>query len=81
MGQICISVNRIYVVDEVAQAFTYGLARGAQRLKIGNGLDSDVDLGDMFSREQRDKPRSMWPCFGERSRASMWRQGAGGRGL
>ncbi|MDD1723076.1 MAG: NAD-dependent succinate-semialdehyde dehydrogenase [Methanothrix sp.] len=55
MGQICISVNRIYVADEVAEAFTDELVRAAQRLKIGNGLDSDVDLGPMFSREQRDK--------------------------
>ena len=57
MGQICISVNRIYVADEVAGAFTDELVRAAQRLKIGNGLDSDVDLGPMFSREQRDKTR------------------------
>lgn len=57
MGQICISVNRIYVADEVAEAFTEELVRAAQRLKIGNGLDSDVDLGPMFSREQRDKTR------------------------
>ncbi|MGB7571611.1 MAG: NAD-dependent succinate-semialdehyde dehydrogenase [Methanothrix sp.] len=55
MGQICISVNRIYVADEVAEAFTDELVRAAQRLKIGNGLDLDVDLGPMFSREQRDK--------------------------
>ena len=55
MGQICISVNRIYVADEVAETFTDELVRAAQRLKIGNGLDSDVDLGPMFSREQRDK--------------------------
>lgn len=55
MGQICISVNRIYVADEVAGAFTDELVRAAERLKIGNGLDSDVDLGPMFSREQRDK--------------------------
>ena len=55
MGQICISVNRIYVADEVAEAFTDELVRAAQRLKIGNGIDSDVDLGPMFSREQRGK--------------------------
>jgi len=57
MGQICISVNRIYVADEVAEAFTDELVRQAERFKIGNGLDPDVDLGPMFSRAQREKTR------------------------
>ena len=57
MGQICISVNRIYVADEVAEAFTDELVARAEGFKIGSGLDSDVDLGPMFSRSQRDKTR------------------------
>ena len=57
MGQICISVNRIYVADEVAESFTNELVARAERFKIGNGLDPDVDLGPMFSRPQRDKTR------------------------
>jgi succinate-semialdehyde dehydrogenase / glutarate-semialdehyde dehydrogenase len=57
MGQICISVNRIYVADEVAEPFTEELVAQAKRFRIGNGLDPDVDLGPMFSREQRDKTR------------------------
>ncbi len=57
MGQICISVNRIYVAAEVAETFTEELVRRAERLKIGNGLEPDVDLGPMFSREQREKTR------------------------
>jgi acyl-CoA reductase-like NAD-dependent aldehyde dehydrogenase len=57
MGQICISVNRIYVAEEVAEEFTEELVRRAERLVIGNGLERDVDLGPMFSREQREKTR------------------------
>ena len=57
MGQICISVNRIYVAAEVAETFTEELVRLAERLKIGNGLEPDVDLGPMFSRAQREKTR------------------------
>ena len=57
MGQICISVNRIYVAEEVAEAFTDELVARAERFRIGNGLDPDVDLGPMFSREQRDRTR------------------------
>lgn len=55
MGQICISVNRIYVAEEVAEPFTEALVRRAERLKIGDGLKPDVDLGPMFSQEQREK--------------------------
>jgi len=57
MGQICISVNRIYVADEVAEAFADELVARAERFKIGSGLDPDVDLGPMFSRAQRVKTR------------------------
>jgi acyl-CoA reductase-like NAD-dependent aldehyde dehydrogenase len=57
MGQICISVNRIYVAEEVAEEFTARLVKRAEGLKIGNGLEPDVDLGPMFSRAQREKTR------------------------
>ncbi|MGB5101289.1 MAG: NAD-dependent succinate-semialdehyde dehydrogenase [Methanothrix sp.] len=55
MGQICISVNRIYVAQEVAEEFTKLLISCAERLKIGNGLEPDVDMGPMFSRAQRER--------------------------
>jgi len=57
MGQICISVNRIYVAEEVAEPFTEELIRRAKRLKIGDGLGPDVDLGPMFSRAQRERTK------------------------
>ena len=57
MGQICISVNRIYVAEEVAEQFTEELVKRAERLKIGNGLEADVDLGPMFSWAQREKTK------------------------
>ena len=57
MGQICISVNRIYVSEEVAEQFTEELVKRAERLKIGNGLEADVDLGPMFSWAQREKTK------------------------
>jgi len=57
MGQICISVNRIYVAEEVAEEFTERLVWQAERLRIGNGLEENVDLGPMFSHEQRAKTK------------------------
>ncbi len=57
MGQICISVNRIYAAEGIADQFTEKLLGYTQRLKIGNGLEPDVDLGPMFSNAQREKTR------------------------
>ncbi|NPV62097.1 MAG: NAD-dependent succinate-semialdehyde dehydrogenase [Methanotrichaceae archaeon] len=57
MGQICISVNRIYVAQEIAGEFIEKFIERAGRLKIGNGLEQDVDLGPMASGSQRDKTR------------------------
>jgi succinate-semialdehyde dehydrogenase len=57
MGQICISVNRIYVAEEVAEQFTEELVKRAEQFKVGDGLEDDVDLGPMFSRAQREKTR------------------------
>ncbi len=57
MGQICISVNRIYVAAEVAEPFTEELVRRSERLKIGDGMQPDVDLGPMFSRKQRQRTK------------------------
>jgi len=57
MGQLCISVNRVYVADEVAEEFTEKLIEHTMRLKIGNGMEPDVDLGPMFSEAQRQKTK------------------------
>ncbi|OPY55057.1 MAG: Lactaldehyde dehydrogenase [Methanosaeta sp. PtaU1.Bin112] len=57
MGQICISVNRIYVAQEVAEPFTEELVRRAERMKIGDGMQTDVDLGPMFSRMLRERTK------------------------
>lgn len=55
MGQICISVNRIYVQEAVAEEFAGKVVERTERLRIGSGLDPDVDLGPIFSEEQREK--------------------------
>ncbi len=55
MGQICISVNRIYVQMNVAEEFASMLVKRTGKLRIGDGLRPDVDLGPMFSEAQRQK--------------------------
>ncbi len=57
MGQLCISINRIYVAEEVADEFISKLVDRTIRLKVGNGLEPGVDLGPMFSHDQRQKTK------------------------
>jgi succinate-semialdehyde dehydrogenase/glutarate-semialdehyde dehydrogenase len=57
MGQICISVNRIYVHDTIAEEFAERLVKKTGKLRIGDGLDPEVDLGPMFSEAQRKKTK------------------------
>ncbi len=58
MGQICISINRIYVHDSIAEEFAERLVKKTEQLRIGDGLDPEVDLGPMFSEAQRQKTKS-----------------------
>ena len=57
MGQICVSINRVYVAETIAERFTSELVERTLKLKVGNGLDEDVDLGPMFSQQQRQKTK------------------------
>ena len=47
MGQICIAINRIYVQRPVYEKFLDMFGKGAEKLKIGNGMDEGVELGPM----------------------------------
>ena len=49
-GQICISVNRIFVHKEIAAEFTERFAAAASRLRVANGLEvPDADMGPMIN--------------------------------
>jgi succinate-semialdehyde dehydrogenase / glutarate-semialdehyde dehydrogenase len=47
MGQICIAVNRIYVDQEIYDEFLEKFTKETKKLKIGNGLIGQPDLGPM----------------------------------
>ncbi len=52
MGQICISINRIYVDRAIHDRFVEKFAAAAKKLKIGNGLLTiPCDLGCMANAE------------------------------
>jgi succinate-semialdehyde dehydrogenase/glutarate-semialdehyde dehydrogenase len=47
-GQSCIAANRVYVERSIADRFIEALVEGAGKLKVGNGLDDDVDIGPLI---------------------------------
>jgi len=53
-GQICTSVERIYVAEPVAEAFTDALVRRARELVMGPGTDPATQLGPLVDPRMRD---------------------------
>ncbi|GIM98708.1 succinate-semialdehyde dehydrogenase [Planomonospora venezuelensis] len=53
-GQICVSVERIYVHRSVAEPFTAALVAEAEALRMGSGLDEATTLGPLVDRRHRD---------------------------
>jgi glyceraldehyde-3-phosphate dehydrogenase (NADP+) len=57
-GQVCISVQRMFVHEDIWDAFVDRLVEGAKALKLGDPLDASTDVGPMVdgaaaSRTQR----------------------------
>jgi succinate-semialdehyde dehydrogenase / glutarate-semialdehyde dehydrogenase len=55
IGEACTAANRFYVHESVAEAFSEKLSAEMAKLKMGNGLDPDVDVGPLVNVETRDK--------------------------
>ena len=53
-GQVCVSTERIYVHEKVADRFERSLSERAAALKVAAGTDPDVNLGPMISRRQAE---------------------------
>ena len=51
-GQTCSGIERVYVVEEVAERFVAGVVEGAGRLRLGDPLDPATEIGPMVSAEQ-----------------------------
>lgn len=47
-GQDCLAANRIFVQRQVLGAFTKAFAERIARLRVGNGLSQDVDIGPLM---------------------------------
>lgn len=50
-GQTCVCANRIYVQNKVYDIFVEKFTLAVQALKIGNGIESGVDLGPLIDQK------------------------------
>jgi succinate-semialdehyde dehydrogenase / glutarate-semialdehyde dehydrogenase len=57
MGQVCISPTRIYVHDDIRKEFTEAAVEFSRGLRVGDGLDPNVDVGPLF--EERNVKQTM----------------------
>ncbi|QIA27641.1 aldehyde dehydrogenase family protein [Thermaerobacter sp. PB12/4term] len=54
-GQICLSVQRIYVQRPVYEAFLEKLVAETRKLKVGDPLDPETDVGPMISEAEAER--------------------------
>ena len=51
-GQVCISPSRFYIHDSKKQAFTKLMIDKTKKLKIGNGMQKNVELGPLTTQKR-----------------------------
>ncbi|MBK5094095.1 MAG: aldehyde dehydrogenase family protein [Deltaproteobacteria bacterium] len=51
-GQVCISLQRLYVHRSIAEEFTRRFVETTAKLKVGNPLDRDCDVGPMIDEAE-----------------------------
>lgn len=54
-GQTCVCGNRIYVQDQIYEAFLEKFAKAVKELKVGNGLQEDTEIGPLINQAGVDK--------------------------
>ncbi len=52
-GQVCVSTERIYVDEKIADAFEQEMVRLTSGLKVGAGTEDEVEVGPMINDRQR----------------------------
>jgi len=54
-GQLCVSMERLYVVEPAYDAFLDDFLRRVRGLRLGPAMDYSVDVGSLLSRRQLDR--------------------------
>jgi succinate-semialdehyde dehydrogenase/glutarate-semialdehyde dehydrogenase len=51
-GQLCISIERLLVHEDIAEEFVKRLIKRVKGMRLGGGLDYGADMGSLISEEQ-----------------------------
>lgn len=54
-GQMCTAMSRIFVEEDIYDKFLADFVERVKRIKLGNGLDYQTQIGPLISQEQRKK--------------------------
>jgi succinate-semialdehyde dehydrogenase/glutarate-semialdehyde dehydrogenase len=54
-GQLCTSIERIYVHESVADEFLRELTTRAKNLRVGDGADPETEMGPLIDEDQRER--------------------------
>lgn len=54
-GQTCVCANRFYVHEDIAEKFSEKFSEKVSHLKVGNGMDEDVQVGPMINKDGYEK--------------------------
>ena len=54
-GQTCVAANRVFVERSCFDRFVIKLLEAVKKLKVGDGMEPDVDLGPMINHASKNK--------------------------
>jgi acyl-CoA reductase-like NAD-dependent aldehyde dehydrogenase len=54
-GQVCVSVQRVYVHQSIARNLALQLSEAAKKLKVGNPLDPETEVGPLILPKEVEK--------------------------
>jgi malonate-semialdehyde dehydrogenase (acetylating) / methylmalonate-semialdehyde dehydrogenase len=57
-GERCMAISQVVAVGDVADPLVKAIRERLPKIKVGNGLDPDVEMGPLVTREHRDKVAS-----------------------
>jgi malonate-semialdehyde dehydrogenase (acetylating) / methylmalonate-semialdehyde dehydrogenase len=69
-GQRCLAVSVAVTIGEAQKTFRDSIADAASKLKVGNGLDKDVQMGPVITQQSKERVESLIG-LGERQGAKI----------
>jgi succinate-semialdehyde dehydrogenase/glutarate-semialdehyde dehydrogenase len=58
-GQVCISPSRFYIHKDVSKKFTEAAVEETRKLRLGNGLDPETQIGPMFEKKALESTQAL----------------------